>query len=296
LAEDLSLAVSPEVAAKIERLAVPFVDALIAAPIGSRAFVRAIAAVDRIGDREIQTTTQIARGFRDRPTRALRQLLDDDGSLTNNLRELRREAERLSHEKRGIDTARQLTRSEHRIRGLVAALDADRAALEQDNAAIGQLERALWREIEGLREHAALTTRLDEILEDRIEELQPTEPVRGRALQTEALFVIRRRRRDLVMQLAVASQGYSALRLIEHDNLEVIWAVRSAATTTATAIRTASLALGRLADRSRSSRDDLFEADDAWSEVLSALDTVDEKKLATLSELSARSGGAASAR
>jgi uncharacterized protein YaaN involved in tellurite resistance len=53
------------------------------------------------------------------------------------------------------------------------------------------------------------------------------------------------------MQLAVVSQGYSALRLIEHDNLEVIWAVRSAATTTATAIRTASLALGRLADRSR---------------------------------------------
>lgn len=296
MAEDLSLAVAPEVAARIERLAVPFVDAVIAAPIGSRAFVRAIAAVDRIGDREIQTTTQIARGFRDRPTRALRQLLDDDGSLTNNLRELRREAERLSHEKRGTDTARQLTRSEHRIRGLVAALDADRAALEQDNAAIGQLERALWGEIEGLREHAALTTRLDEILEGRIEELQQTEPERGRALQTEALFVIRRRRRDLVMQLAVASQGYSALRLIEHDNLEVIWAVRSAATTTATAIRTASLALGRLADRSRSSRIDLFEADDAWSDVLSALDTVDEKKLATLNELSARPGATASGR
>jgi hypothetical protein len=94
------------------------------------------------------------------------------------------------------------------------------------------------------------------------------------------------------MQLAIASQGYSALRLIEHDNLEVIWAVRSAATTTATALRTASLAIDTLAERGRATRGDLAEADDEWSEVLNALDVVNDRKRATLSELSARPAAA----
>jgi hypothetical protein len=286
--DDVSLAVPPEVAARIEQLAVPFVEGIVTAPIGSRAFARAIAAVERIGDREVQATTQIARSFGDRPARALRRLLDDDGSLTQNLRELRREAEALSRETRAADTARRLNRSERRIRALVAALEADRATLEEDNASIAQLERALWREIESLREHAALAARLDDLLEERIDALMPADARRAQGLQTEALFAIRRRRRDLVMQLAIASQGYSALRLIEHDNLEVIWAVRSAATTTATALRMASLAIDTLAERGRATRLDLAEADDEWSEVLSALDVVNDRKRATLSELSAR--------
>ena len=121
------------------------------------------------------------------------------------------------------------------------------------------------------------------------ERLRPDDPVRARGLQMEALFAIRRRRRDLVMQLAVATQGYSALRLIEHDNLEVMWAIRSAVTTTATAIRTASLAVGRQAGLD-GSRDDLLETD-AWTEVLRALDTVEDRKRVTLDVLAARSPG-----
>jgi hypothetical protein len=287
-AEPVSLAVPPEVAARIEQLAVPFVDRLVGATLGSPAFSRAIGAVEGIGDREVQSTTRITAAFRDRPTRALRDLLDEDGSLTRNLGELRREAERLVREKGASATARRLTRSERRIRELVAALDADRSALELDNAVVGQMERALWGEIDGLREHAALAARLDALLEDRIERLRPPDPVRAHGLQMEALFAIRRRRRDLVMQLAVATQGYSALRLIEHDNLEVMWAIRSAVTTTATAIRTASIAVDRMASLD-GSRADLLETDDAWTEVLRALDTVEDRKRVTLDVLATRS-------
>jgi len=287
-ADGVSLTVPPEVAARIERLAVPFVDRLVGAPFGSPAFARALAAVERIGEPEVQSTTQITGAFRNRPTRVLHALLDADGSLTRNLRELRGEAERLQQETRPSDSARRLARSERRIRDLVAALDVDRAALELDNATIGQLERALWGEIDGLREDAALAARLDALVEDRIERLRDTDPDRARRLQLDALFAIRRRRRDLVMQLAVATQGYSALRLIEHDNLEVIWAIRSAATTTTSAIRTASLAIDRVADRELPSHADLLETDDAWSEVLRALDRVEDRKRVTLGELSAR--------
>jgi len=291
-AANVSLTVPPEVAERIERLAVPFVDRLVGAPLGSPAFARAIAAVERIGGSEVLSTTQITGAFRDRPTRALRSLLDDDGSLTRNLGELRQEAERLHQQKRASDTARQLARSERRIRDVVAALDVDRDALELDNATIAQLEQALWGEIDGLREHAALAARLDALLEERIERLRATDPDRARGLQLDALFAIRRRRRDLVLQLAVATQGYSALRLIEHDNLEVIWAIRSAATTTMSAIRTASLAIDRLADRERPSRANLVETEEAWSEVLRALDRVEDRKQVTLGELSVRPAAA----
>jgi hypothetical protein len=75
----------------------------------------------------------------------------------------------------------------------------------------------------------------------------------------------------------------------------VIWAVRSAATTTATALRTASLAIDTVAERGRTTRLDLAEADDEWSEVLSALDVVDERKKTTLSELPARPPAAGNA-
>src|SRR6202008_2824540 len=97
-----------------------------------------------------------------------------------------------------------------------------------------------------------------------------------------------RRRRDLVLQLAVASQAYSAIRLIEHDNLQVIWAIRSAVTTTTTAIRTALLSIDRGADLALRPRAEIAGADDAWADVLRALDTVDERKRATLDVLDQR--------
>ena len=63
--------------------------------------------------------------------------------------------------------------------GARSQLDADRALLETDNAALAQQEQALWREIETLRQYAALAARLDQLMADHVEGLQAADPTQG---------------------------------------------------------------------------------------------------------------------
>jgi soluble cytochrome b562 len=250
----------------------------------------------------------MARAFQDRPTRALREVLAADGSLARTMRRLRESAERAARLSRdqaasgrdGLDPearsrrerdsrqerGRQIDEEEDAIQELVEALDGDRQVLELDNAALAQQERALWTEIRTLREYAVLAGRLDDLLEERIQSIEGADPVRARALRTEALYAVRRRRRDVLLQLAVATQGYGALRLIEQDNLEVVWAIRAATTTTITALRSAALAAqaspGRLADQLEAAG-----LRGGWDEVIAALDEVDARAQRTLQAVDA---------
>jgi len=169
----------------------------------------------------------------------------------------------------------------------VAALEADRQTLEVDNAAIDQQEEALWILIQTLRQYAFLAARLDELVSARLAELASTDPDAARALQVGALHAIRRRRRDLLLQLAVATQGYAALRLVEQDNLEVIWAIRAATTTTVSALRTALLAARVTAgDDERDDATDAFIGDlrETVGQMQSALDEADRRRRTTLEE------------
>ena len=293
-----SLAMAPDVAVRIEALAVPFVQRLVSARLESAGFRRAIAAIDGLGDREIQATTAIARGFHDRPTGTLRRVLADDAPLSRNLRGLRRIAERLGTAtvREDAQTAdqgvgRELARAEPRLRQLIDALESDRHILERDNAAIAQQELALWTEIQTLRQYAALAARLDALLDRQIDAIAEDDPAHGRGLRDEAQYAVRRRRRDLLLQLAVATQGYSALRVIEQDNLEVIWAIRAATTTTVSALRTALFAGRVLAHRRRSAQAGRRRIQGAWDEVLGAVDEVNARKRRALEEIAARPTG-----
>ena len=78
--------------------------------------------------------------------------------------------------------------------------------------------------------------RLDEILVERIGSLAATDAETARALRNEVVYMVRQRRRDLLMHLAVATQGRASLRRIEQGKHEVIRALRSASTTTLTAL------------------------------------------------------------
>jgi hypothetical protein len=279
----------PEVAAQIESTATTFVERLVSLEPGSPAFRRAISMIDGLGDREVRSTTQIVAAFQDRPTRALQVVLAHDAPLRRNLAQLRETASQLARGasregSSGEDVAAAVRRAEHRIREVVPALDADRQALEQDNAALTQQERALWTEIQTLRRYASLAGRLDELIDDAIER-SDDEPRRARALRDEALHAIRRRRRDLLLQLAVALQAYAALRLIEHDNLEVVWAIRAATTTTVTALRTALLASQATAHRPLGDATDLHALARAWTDVLASVDQVDDRRRRVLAEI-----------
>jgi len=260
---------------------------------GTSAARRALDTIARLGERDVQATTAIAARFGDRPVHALREMLADDGPLARNLNELRglaattvariQRARPDDGEWRGA-----MSRSEDRIRALARALDEDRGRLEADNAFVAQQEGALWMEIQTLRQYVVLAGRIDDLLEARIEAVAPEAPQLAGALRTGALYATRLRRRDLLLQLAVATQGYAALRLIEQDNLEVIWGIRAATTTTSAALRTAMLVAGSASGsaKGRLSPGGHLQASlaQSWAAVVAAVGEVDSHRRKTLSE------------
>lgn len=300
LEQQLARDIEPDVAAKVEAVATEFVDRLMAAPLGTPAFGRSIRAIDGLGEREVRATTIIASRFGDRPVRDVEDLLSERASLSRHLRALREVGAQLVarndlDRSSANELAGDVARVEDRIRGLVTELDADRAVLEADNAALAQHERALWREIETLRQYAFLAGRLDDLVTDRLDDLSRSDPESARALQVEALYAIRRRRRDLLLQLAVATQGYAALRLIEQDNLEIIWAIRAATSTTVSALRTALLANQATSNRSgaatSAASDAIGELRTTMEEMLRSLEDVDRRRRSTLEEVHRRPRG-----
>jgi len=300
LEQQLAADIEPDVAAKVETVAAAFVDRLLAAPLGTPSFGRSIRAIDGLGEREVRATTMIASRFGDRPVRDVEDLLSERASLSRHLRALREAGARLVRRNDGDrpssdELARDVAQVEDRIRELVAELDADRAVLEADNAALAQHEQALWREIQTLRQYAFLAGRLDDLVADRLDELAGSDPETARALQVEALYTIRRRRRDLLLQLAVATQGYAALRIIEQDNLEIIWGIRTATSTTVSALRTALLANQATSDRSGAATsgaaDAMGELRGTMEEMLRALEEVERRRRSTLEQVQGRPRG-----
>jgi len=139
--------------------------------------------------------------------------------------------------------AEEAGRAEDRMAGPVATLNRARSELQHDNAVMAQDERALWLQMRALRGYAELTQRLDEALEARIRDLETAEPARARLLRTDAVFPIRLRRREILTHLAVAAQGYAALRVIEATNDDLIRTIDTAVATTIAAVRAAARAV-----------------------------------------------------
>jgi Uncharacterized protein involved in tellurite resistance len=103
--------------------------------------------------------------------------------------------------------------------------------------------------METLRQYAYMARTLDETLERRIDALATSDPVRARTLREDVLFPVRHRLQDILTQLAVAAQGYAALRVVQQNNQEVVRAIQTATTTTTAAMRTAVMVAQALTDQ-----------------------------------------------
>ena len=87
------------------------------------------------------------------------------------------------------------------------------------------------------------------------------------------------------------------MRIVEQDNLEVIWAIRAATTTTVTALRTALFAARATADSSEDSRSGSGSGDPVVAELRAtlgemgaALDEADRRRRTALTEAGGRGG------
>jgi uncharacterized protein YaaN involved in tellurite resistance len=295
------IGVPPEIASRIDAIVEDFLDAVVRLDPHEAEFGRRIAEVQAIAEREIFATSEMSRRVLDQPVRAITGILGAKAPIAQGLLELRRGVEDLDPARQDLDAVKDWERYEERfaagqtrLQEIIWALTDSRNRLLADNAALAQDQRALWTEMETLRQYAYLVRSLDEGLERRIDGLAGTDASRAKLLREDVLFPVRQRLQDIVTQLAVATQGYAALHIVEQTNAEVIRAIGSATTTTAAALRTAimvtqAIAVGRLI------RDELASVDAtlppagpatgsganvaslhaAWDKVLGTLDEID---------------------
>jgi len=214
--------------------------------------------IDSLADREIRSTSDMSNRLLDRPARAMRGLGQGDAPIAKSLLDLRRSVDELNPAKHDLtqggprkllgvvpfgDRVRayfaKYEKSQSHIQGIVGALREGGAELEKDNAAIGQEQKALWSQMETLRQYTYMAEKLDNGLEAQINHVAIGDPERAKVLQEDILYPVRRRRQEILTQLAVAVQGYAALRVVEVNNRELVRAVRTATTTTVAALRTA---------------------------------------------------------
>ncbi len=262
------ITVADDVAKRIDALVDAFIDSVSSLDPHGEEYRRRITEVNAIGEREVVATSEMSNRLLDRPVRAVSGILGGKAPIAKNLADLRHTVEDLNPARYDLEqmTPRKLlgviplgdrlrsyfdryTKAQSHIQAIIRSLIESRSTLQADNAAIGQEERALWTEMETLRQYAYMARTLDEALERRIDALAASDPERGRALREDVLFPVRHRLQDILTQLAVAAQGYAALRVVQQNNQEVIRAIQTATTTTTAALRTAVMVAQALTDQ-----------------------------------------------
>ena len=262
------ITVAVDVATRIDAVVAVFIDSVTSLDVHGDEYRRRIADVNSIGEREVIATSEMSNRLLDRPVGAMTGILEGKAPIARNLVELRHTVEDLNPARYDLAqmTPRKLlgfiplgdrlrsyfdryTKAQSHIQAIIRALTDSRNDLQADNAAIAQEERALWTEMETLRQYAYMARTLDEALERRIDTLATSDPARGRTLREDVLFPVRHRLQDILTQLAVAAQGYAALRVVQQNNQEVVRAIQTATTTTTAALRTAVMVAQALTDQ-----------------------------------------------
>jgi uncharacterized protein YaaN involved in tellurite resistance len=315
--------ISPPAIERLERLVAEVVDTVVSAPPDSPAQTRTVDAISQLGRREFVATAAISGRVLDRRFEWMNSQFATRGPMARRLAELRKIADglepsriKLGHGRSRADEMKQLdhyvdrfAKTEPRLETILAELGQSRFALERDNASIAAEQAGLATEMEALREHAFLAERLDGALTARLDRLATQDPQRAEYLRTRVLTTLRARRAEILTQLAIATQGYAALEVVEESNGAVLEAVAQAISTTATALRTAVLAAQAAASQrlalehmeaaarargamavqasaleagmtARAAQTDALAT--AWSEMRAALDQVEARKVQAL--------------
>jgi uncharacterized protein YaaN involved in tellurite resistance len=258
---DASWAVDPTRARKIEATVSEYVENAVSLEPGGQRFLRTVATIERLGQREFNAAAAMSTRMLERRIDAERGLLAARAPLAHQLAELRKLVDELDPGQLNLGGRRprgpfrlgsphdafdelagyfeRFDHSRERIEAILSTLAAGRLALERDNSLLGQERLSLATVMEMLREQAYLAGRLDEALSARIDVLAQSDPEQADCLRADLLYAIRRRRQEILTQLAVTMQGYASLQIVQESNQGVVLALGTATTTTAAALRTA---------------------------------------------------------
>lgn len=249
----LDLTKVPELDAKVN----DFVMHVLQTPVNTAVFDEKVNAIHQLGSAEIRASAQIANRMLDRPAKSMDKALFDNSPIAKSLTELRSVVEELDPSRQGSlssprkflgiipmgksvqDYFRKYQSSQTHINAIIESLYHGKDELMKDNASIEQEKVNMWALMQSLRQYIYVGQKIDERLEQKIGELEATDPEKARVVKEELLFYVRQKNMDFLTQLAVNIQGYLALDMIRKNNLELIKGVDRATTTTIAALRTA---------------------------------------------------------
>ncbi len=249
----LDLTKVPELDAKVN----DFVMHVLQTPVNTSVFDEKVNAIHQLGSAEIRASAQIANRMLDRPAKSMDKALFDNSPIAKSLTELRSVVEELDPSRQGSlssprkflgiipmgksvqDYFRKYQSSQTHINAIIESLYHGKDELMKDNASIEQEKVNMWALMQSLRQYIYVGQKIDERLEQKIGELEATDPEKARVVKEELLFYVRQKNMDFLTQLAVNIQGYLALDMIRKNNLELIKGVDRATTTTIAALRTA---------------------------------------------------------
>jgi len=249
----LDLTKVPELDAKVN----DFVMHILQTSVNTSVFDEKVNAIHQLGSAEIRASAQIANRMLDRPAKSMDKTLFDNSPIAKSLTELRSVVEDLDPSRQGSlssprkflgiipigksvqDYFRKYQSSQTHINAIIESLYHGKDELMKDNASIEQEKVNMWALMQSLRQYIYVGQKIDERLEQKIGELEATDPEKARVIKEELLFYVRQKNMDFLTQLAVNIQGYLALDMIRKNNLELIKGVDRATTTTIAALRTA---------------------------------------------------------
>lgn len=218
-------------------------------------------ALSKMGDLEIDKSSNMSNRMLQRPLRALRQNDVGDGkSIASSIKKLRTKVMQLDPKSKGklmsenklfgikipfkIGTKinsymQEFKSSESQLNEIVNALLNGKDELIEDNAVIDVERETLHDLMQRLEQYAYIIKELDKKVENLIADLEETDKVKATDLKQEVLFPIRQKQMDIYQHLAVCMQGYMSLQVVKRNNQELIRGVDRATKTTVSALKTA---------------------------------------------------------
>lgn len=216
-------------------------------------------AISKMGDDEIEKSSQVTNRILQRPLRALRANdTKENTSIASSLKKLRGKITELDPKSKGNLFGRkkilgipvpfgnkinsymqEFKSSESQINDIITALMNGKDELIEDNAVIEVERENLHNLMQRLEQYGYIMKELDKKIEAKIEELEKEDQIKASEIKQEILFPTRQKNMDIYQHLAVCMQSYMSLQVVKQNNKELIRGVDRATKTTVAALRTA---------------------------------------------------------
>lgn len=249
---------NPEVKDKLAGNVQSLIEELISRGPHDTEFKETVARITTLGDQEIANSANISKKWLDKSMRTYMSGSKEGSELGRSLTDLNATIKQLDPSARGnlLSAPRRILRfipggnrlnnyfqeyksAETHLNEIADNVRRGRDTLMKHNAMIEQDKGSRWDSMQKLQQFIYASKLLDQEISNRVSAIEATDPEKARIVREEVLYRVRQKTIALEKTLAVATQGYLSMSLIQRTNEEEIIAANYALTTTMAALNTA---------------------------------------------------------